>query len=67
MQLKSSPSAKPTDNAFAEAFNGRFRDESLGQYWFTSLEEVRKTLEAWRIEDNTERPMRARGQQMSAT
>ena len=29
---------KPTDNAFAESFNGRFREECLNAYWF---------LEAW--------------------
>ncbi|PDS54826.1 hypothetical protein CO660_31890, partial [Rhizobium sp. L9] len=27
-------SSKPTDNAFIEAFNGRFRAECLNQHWF---------------------------------
>jgi putative transposase len=28
---------KPTDNAFIEAFNGRFRAECLNAHWFLSL------------------------------
>jgi putative transposase len=63
VQLEFSRPGKPTDNAFAESFNGRFRDECLNQHWFTSLEEVRQTVEGWRIEYNTERPHRALGQQ----
>jgi putative transposase len=41
VQLEFSRPGKPTDNAFVESFNGRFRDECLNQHWFTSLEEVR--------------------------
>ena len=66
VQLEFSRPGKPTDNAFAESFNGRFRDECLNQHWFASLEEVRQTVEAWRIEYNTERPHRALGQQTPA-
>ena len=66
VQLEFSRPGKPTDNAFAESFNGRFRDECLDQHWFASLEEVRQTVEAWRIEYNTERPHRALGQQAPA-
>jgi putative transposase len=66
VQLEFSRPGKPTDNAFVESFNGRFRDECLNQHWFTSLEEVRQTVEAWRIEYNTERPHRALGQQTPA-
>ena len=50
VQLEFSRPGKPTDNAFAESFNGRFRDECLNQHWFASLEEVRQTVEAWRID-----------------
>jgi putative transposase len=32
--LDFSRSGKPTDNAFIEAFNGRFRAECLNQHWF---------------------------------
>jgi putative transposase len=66
VQLEFSRPGKPTDNAFAESFNGRLRDECLNQHWFASLEEVRQTVEAWRIEYNTERPHRALGQQTPA-
>jgi putative transposase len=66
VQLEFSRPGKPTDNAFAESFNGRFRDECLNQHWFASVEEVRQTAEAWRIEYNTERPHRALGQQTPA-
>ncbi|MEA2586223.1 MAG: hypothetical protein QOF33_4308 [Thermomicrobiales bacterium] len=33
---------------------------------FASLGEARQTIEAWRVEDDTERPQRARGQQAPA-
>ncbi len=66
VRLEFSRPGKPTDNAFAESFNGRFRDECLNQHWFASLEEVRQTVEGWRIEDHTERPHRALNQQTPA-
>lgn len=47
---------KPNENAFIESFNGKFRDECLNENWFVSLEEVRKTIEAWRIDYNEKRP-----------
>lgn len=47
---------KPTDNAFVESFNGRFRQECLNTHWFESLEEAKEKIEAWRKEYNTERP-----------
>jgi putative transposase len=66
VRLEFSRPGKPTDNAFAESFNGRFRDECLNQHWFASLEEARRIIEAWRVEYNTERPHRALGQQTPA-
>jgi putative transposase len=63
VQLEFSRPGKPTDNAFVESFNGRFRDECLNQHWFASLEEVRQTVEAWRLDYNTQRPHRALGQE----
>ena len=36
---------KPTDNAFIEAFNGRFRAECLNAHWFMSLEDAREKME----------------------
>jgi putative transposase len=66
VQLEFSRPGKPTDNAFAESFNGRFRDECLDQHWFASLEEARQVIEAWRVEYNTDRPHRALQQQTPA-
>ncbi len=47
---------KPTQNAYIESFNGRFRDECLNEHWFTSLAHAQVVIEAWRREDNEERP-----------
>ena len=47
---------KPTQNAFIESFNGKFRDECLNQHWFTSLHEAKEIIENWREEYNTFRP-----------
>jgi len=58
---------KPTDNAFIEAFNGRFRAECLNAHWFISLEDARQKVEAWRRYYNEERPHGAIGQKASIT
>ncbi|KAF0137709.1 MAG: putative IS3 family transposase group OrfB [Xanthobacteraceae bacterium] len=58
---------KPTDNAFIEAFNGRFRVERLNQHWFMSLEDARQKMEAWRRYYNEERPHGAIGQKVLIT
>ncbi len=47
---------KPNENAFIESFNGKLRDECLNENWFLSLEDVRRTIEAWRIDYNENRP-----------
>lgn len=47
---------KPTDNAFIESFNGRFRDECLNQHWFLSLEDAQTKIEDWRMDYNMIRP-----------
>ena len=47
---------KPTQNAFIESFNGKFRDECLNQNWFTDLTDARHIIEAWRVDYNTVRP-----------
>jgi len=39
---------KPTDNAFIESFNGKFRAECLNAHWFMSLDDARRKCEAWR-------------------
>jgi putative transposase len=47
---------KPVQNAFAESFIGRLRDELLNETLFRSLPHTRAILEAWRTDYNTERP-----------
>jgi putative transposase len=47
---------KPVENAFIESFNGRIRQECLNQHWFLDLDDARRTIEAWRIGYNTNRP-----------
>ena len=54
---------KPTDNAYIESFNGKFRLECLNQNWFVSLEEARSKIEAWRNDYNWERPHSSLGNQ----
>ena len=51
----------PTDNAFIEAFNGRFRPECLNTHRFLTLANVREKVEAWRRYDNDEWPHGAIG------
>ena len=43
-------------NAFAESFIGRLRDELLNETLFRSLSHARAVLEAWRADYNNERP-----------
>ena len=50
---------KPTQNAFVETFNGRFRDECLNEEVFASLAEARVLIEAWRRDYNDFRPYSA--------
>jgi len=47
---------KPTQNAFAESFNGRLRDECLNETLFTSMAHARAALASWRHDYNTVRP-----------
>jgi len=47
---------KPVENAYAESFIGRLRDECLNENWFVTLKDARETIEAWRIDYNGSRP-----------
>jgi len=47
---------KPVQNAFAESFNGRLRDECLNANWFVNLADARRKLGAWRQDYNEARP-----------
>jgi len=44
---------KPSDNAFIESFNGKFRDECLNENWFLSLSSAREIIE---VDYNQNRP-----------
>lgn len=52
---------KPTQNAFVESFNGRFRDECLNDTLFASLVDARIEISKWRNDYNNERPHSALG------
>ncbi len=52
---------KPTDNAFIESLNGKFRAECLNAHWFMSLEDARAKCEVWRRDYNEVRPHSAIG------
>ena len=50
IELDFSRPGKPTDNAFVESFNGKFREECLNQHWFLDLEDAKKRIERWRMD-----------------
>ena len=47
---------KPTQNAFIESVNGKFREGCLNENWFDTMDEAREAIEAWRNEYNSFRP-----------
>ena len=62
VQLHYIAPGKPTQNAFIESFNGKFRDECLNDNVFTSIAEAREIIERWRVDYNECRPHRSLGQ-----
>ncbi len=46
----------PIENAFAESFIGRLRDECLNTNWFMNLKHARDIIEDWRRDYNEVRP-----------
>lgn len=56
VQLHFIQPGKPTQNAFVESFNGRFRDGCLNQHWFRSLGDAQETIDQWRKHYNEVRP-----------
>lgn len=48
--------SKPTQNAFFESLNGKFRNECLNQHWFRILAEATYEIEQWRQYYNDVRP-----------
>jgi len=63
VELDFSRPGKPTDNAFIEAFNSRFRQECLDATWFLSLVDAKEKIEAWRRDYNEHRPHSSLGNQ----
>ncbi len=47
---------KPTQNAFVESLNGKFRTECLHQHGFRTLDKARYEIELWREHYNHVRP-----------
>jgi putative transposase len=47
---------KPVENAYAESFNGKFRDECLNASWFINLQDARQGIAAWKQDYNEVRP-----------
>lgn len=47
---------KPTQNAFAESFQGRIRDECLNEHLFFSMNHARAVIGGWVHDYNTTRP-----------
>jgi putative transposase len=52
---------KPTQNAFVESLNGKFRNECLNQHWFRTLDEAKYEIDLWREHYNKVRPHSALG------
>jgi putative transposase len=52
---------KPTQNAFVESFNGRFRDEYLNDTQFSTLTDARSAITSWKEDYNRHRPHSALG------
>ena len=56
VQLHFIQPGRPMQNAFAESFNGKFRDACLNQHWFADLNDARNTIDHWREHYNHVRP-----------
>jgi putative transposase len=66
VQLKLIQPGKPTQNAYIESFNGKFRDECLNEHWFRSLDHARAIIQEWRKDYNEQRPHSMLGYQTPA-
>ena len=52
---------RPVENAYIEAFDGRLREECLIVHQFTSIEDARAKIEAWRVDCHARRPHNSPG------
>jgi len=66
IKLKLIQAGKPTQNAFVESFNGKFRDECLNEHWFRSLIHARSIIREWQRDYNERRPHSMLGYQTPA-
>ncbi len=66
VQLKLIQPGKPTQNAYIESFNGKFRDECLNEHWFMTLAHARAVIQEWRQDYNEQRPHSTLGYQTPA-
>jgi putative transposase len=57
---------KPTQNAFVESFNGKFREYCLNLNWFAGIDDARTTINKWRTHYNHVRPHRSLGKKPPA-
>ena len=47
---------KPTQNAFVDNLNSKFRNGYLNQHWFRTLEQAKYEIEKWREHYKNVRP-----------
>lgn len=56
VKLKLIQPGKPTQNAYIESFNGKFRDECLNEHWFQSIDHAKAIIRDWKMDYNEHRP-----------
>lgn len=56
VQWKLIQAGKPTQNAYIESFNARFRDECLNEHVFRNLAHAQAVIAQWRNDYNERRP-----------
>ena len=56
IELRLIQAGEPTQTAYVESFNGKFRDECLNEHWFRTLTEAREIVARWRLDYNQGRP-----------
>ena len=56
MKLNFIRPGKPIENAYAESFISRLRDECLNENWFISLKHARDIIENWPMDYHKGRP-----------
>lgn len=66
VKLKLIQPGKPTQNAYIESFNGKFRDECLNEHWFQSIDHARAVIREWKKDYNENRPHSMLGYQTPA-